>query len=129
MKVACFMLSLATSVAAGDSATAEASFFKRLPNADRIEGIVSATFDDDVCFRVRGTAANGEYLSEVTVYDGAGREVSRVMGPLRVESGRWGRIFCYGFRDEDAPGEWWYVASLNDKPIVSESLIVGGKRP
>jgi len=38
--------------------------------------------------------------------------------------------FCYSFRaDRDSPGTWWYVATLDDVPAISESLPVSYGKP
>ena len=111
-------------------APATGRFERELPGSDDTVVVTSATFDDDICFKVTGFASDGEHISEIVVYDGSGREVARVIYPVTAKRARWAGGFCYRFRaDRDVPGTWWYVASLDDLPAVSESIPISYGKP
>ena len=112
-------------VLAADALPARHKFSKRLLNSEVYVDIQSATFDDHFCFSVTGFASDGEHVSEISVFDAAGREVSRVVKTVFAKGARWGAGFCPStIRDEDVPGEWWFTVTLDDALVTSASIMV-----
>jgi hypothetical protein len=101
------------------------SFSKDVPGTDRRIPIGAATLADRVYFHFFVLAEDGEHALQVNVYDGDGREVYRSESTLLVEGGQGGRGVMYGFDTRrDAPGTWWYVAALDERVVLSNSLEV-----
>lgn len=106
--------------------TATGSFYLEIRGSGRQVSISKkATFDDVVYFRVRVDADDGDHSLLISIYDGSGRQVYNAESTLTVSDGRTVNSTHYGFKDgRDAPGSWWYVASVDGKIVASESLVV-----
>lgn len=105
-------------------------FDKRLPNSETWEKVTEATFDDKFCIRLKGFASDGEHTVEIVVYDATGRETARVIAPVQARGATWATGFCpQSIKDVDAPGEWWFVVTLDDQPVVSASIPVKYGKP
>jgi hypothetical protein len=108
-----------------ENPTSSGIFFKQVPGTDRQIPIDDATLADKVYFHILIGAEDGEHSLQVNVYDGSGREVFRAESVLLAEGGRGGVSVSYSFNARrDAPGTWWYVAALDEKVVVSNSLEV-----
>jgi hypothetical protein len=108
----------------------ESVFTKRLPNSEERVKISEATFDDEFCIHVTGFASDGEHVVEIAVYDASGRETARIISPVEAKGAKWGQGFCpRAIKDIDAPGEWWFVVTLDDAPVVSASMLVKYGKP
>jgi hypothetical protein len=126
----CLNLLLLAGVAPANPMPVEAKFYKRLPNSERREIVKEANFDDDLCFSLKGFASDGEHVVEVTIFDASGREVARMIAPVLAEGATWRNVVCYGFKsNRDVPGQWWYVANLDDLPVASESINIAFGKP
>jgi hypothetical protein len=135
MKVAralCLVSLVSGGISLANPLPAEYCFTTRLLNSEKWEKITEATFDDHFCFHVKGFASDGEHTVEIAVYDASGREKVRVIAPVLAKGATWQRGFCPStIPDVDAPGEWWFVVTLDDSPVISASLQVayGNPRP
>lgn len=126
--IVALLASLPTALWAGDI-EGVASFSKQIPGTDRRISVTTATFADKIYFEYRISAEDGEMQIQVTIYDGAGREVYAGQSMVLVRAQRGGGAVLYGFRrDLDAPGVWWYVAAIDNKVIASSSLQVDAER-
>ena len=122
-RVIVLVVLVAAGSAPAQSPSASASFVKRSPGTETLIPVNSATLDDTVYLEMEGGAPDGDHSLEVTVYDANGREVFRGTRTVTAKGGRWGASASYGFNvARDPPGVWWYVAKLDDQPIVSESI-------
>jgi hypothetical protein len=111
--------------ALADALAAKAKFIKRIRNSEEWVDIKSASFDDKFCFDVTGFASDGEHVVEVAVFDAAGREVSRGIKTVIAKGASWSYSFCPGItKDVDTPGEWWFVATLDDALVASASMMI-----
>lgn len=109
---------------------ADASFFKRQPNSEEYVPIQEATFDDDICIRAKGFASDGEHSTEIAIYDASGREFGRFLKTVVAKGATWRTSVCLvPTPDVDAPGEWWFVITLDDVPVVSKSMQVKYGKP
>jgi len=110
---------------------AEYRFTKRLPNSEERVEIKAATFDDlQLCFNVVGFASDGDHAAEIAVYDASGREKARLFKTVLAKGVSWSISFCPAtVKDEDAPGEWWFVATLDDTPVISASIPIAYGKP
>lgn len=123
-------LSLVTGLALANPMPVEYWFSKRPPFTEDRVRITDATFDDEVCLHIKGFASDGEHLSEITVFDAAGRETARLIGPVLARGATWRRSFCPApIKDVDAPGEWWFVVTLDGMPVVSASILLAYGKP
>ena len=133
MKVAralCLLSLVLGSTAMANPLPAEHWFTKRLPNSEDRVRITEATFDDEFCFGVKGFASDGEHTLEIAVYDASGREKARLITPVQAKGATWQRNFCpSAISDVDVPGEWWFVATLDDTPVLSASIQVTYGKP
>lgn len=109
---------------------AEHSFTVRPPLSEERIKVTEATFDDELCFHVKGFASDGEHVYEIVVFDASGRETLRVTAPVLAKGAVWRGAICPSAKkDVDAPGEWWFVATIDDTPVISASISMGyGKR-
>ncbi len=123
---ASWLLLLSLSASAGALANpppAKAFFTKRPLNSEVREEVTSAIFSDELCFHASGFASDGEHLVEVAVFDAGGREVVRMVKNVTTRGATWGISFCPSpIPDVDMPGEWWFVATLDDANAVSASI-------
>ncbi len=105
---------------------ATAKFEKRIEGTDKTTPIVSARLDDRVCFRIRDVSTpDGDHALKFVIYDGGGREVHQSVHTITAKDGKWAYKLCADFNAErDLPGTWWYVAELDDEPLVSMELVV-----
>jgi len=110
---------------------AEYKFTRRLPNSEVREEIKSATYDDvEICINLKGFASDGEHIASVTVYDASGREVSQLNKLVQAKGATWRAGFCPNpIVDVDAPGEWWFVVTLDDTPVISASIPIAYGKP
>ena len=110
---------------------AEYKFTRRLPNSEVREEIKSATYDDlEVCISLKGFASDGEHIVSITVYDASGREVAQFTQPVQAKGATWRAGACPNpIADVDAPGEWWFVVTLDDTPVVSASIPIAYGKP
>lgn len=133
MKIArtlCLLSLLSGGAALANPLPAEFWFVKRPPNTEKRVKITEATFDDEFCFWVKGFASDGEHTAEITVYDASGREKARMISPVQAKGAVWRDSFCPGsIPDVDVPGEWWFVVTLDDIPVVSASIQVAYGKP
>jgi hypothetical protein len=133
MKVAraiCLLSLVFAGTAWANPLPAEHWFTKRLLNSEERERITAATFDDHFCFHVKGFASDGEHTAEIVVYDAGGRETARVISPVLAKGAVWRAGFCPDpIRDVDVPGEWWFVVTLDDSPVISASIQVAYGNP
>ena len=133
MKVSCALglLSLLLgNVTLANPLPAEHWFTKRLPNTEDRVKISEITFDDEFCFHVKGFASDGEHTVEIAVYDAGGREKARIIAPVRARGATWHQGFCPATNvDVDVPGEWWFVVTLDDAPVISTSIQVNYGKP
>jgi len=112
-------------VMSGIAPTGIGSFAKLIPGTDKQVAITSALLTDTVFYRISLIAGDGEHLLRVNVYDGSGREVFNAESSVIVKDRHAGRSLSYGFSaTRDAPGTWWYVAALDGKVVISNSLEV-----
>lgn len=120
------LLSLFLSMGVGALANpppANAFFTKRQLNSEIREEITTAIFSDELCFHANGFASDGEHVVEVAVYDASGREVVRMIKNIITKGATWGVSFCPSpIPDVDVPGEWWFVATLDEANAVSASI-------
>ena len=109
---------------------ATATFGKRIEGTDKTTPISTARLDDHVCIRIRDVSTpDGDHSLKLVIYDGGGREVHQSVRTITVKDGKWGFQLCPGFNTErDLPGTWWYVAELDDEPLVSKELTVAAKQ-
>jgi hypothetical protein len=133
MKVAralCLLWLIVAGTVLANPLPAEHCFTKRLLNSEARERITAATFDDDFCLHVKGIASDGEHTVEIAVYDASGRETARIISPVRAKGAVWHAGFCPdATRDVDVPGEWWFVVTLDDSPVISTSIQVAYGNP
>jgi hypothetical protein len=118
---------LSMSIAFADAPFATARFAKRDPKTWKDVPITSARIDDQhVCIILRDVSTlDGDHSLSMVIYDGAGREAYRSLGTITAKDKKWAHTICYGFNsDHDVPGTWWYVAELDDQPLVSKELVV-----
>jgi hypothetical protein len=121
----CLLLLVAAPVWAEGALPAKHKFTKRLLNSEEYVDIQSATFDDHFCISVTGFASDGEHVSEISVFDASGREVSRVVKTVFAKGAKWAAGFCPStIKDEDVPGEWWFTVTLDDALVASASIMV-----
>ena len=119
------MVTLLLAGAANNPPPAEAVFVKRLPNSEEYVPIQEATFDDNFCIRLKGFASDGEHVAEIAIYDASGREISRFIKTVIAKGATWRLSICpSALPDVDAPGEWWFVSTLDDVPVISVSMRV-----
>jgi hypothetical protein len=79
---------------------------------------------------VKGFASDGEHTVEIAVYDASGREKARVISPVQAKGAVWRDGFCPGSNvDVDVPGEWWFVVTLDDTPVISAAIQVSYGKP
>ena len=119
----------AASAANAPHATAIFVHFDRVANKE--VAIDSAYLgEEDVCFDVEDKfTPDGDHAYQITIYDGGGREVYQSRSTVTARGAWWGYRTCYRLNDErDLAGTWWYVAELDDEPLVSESLKVEAAR-
>jgi hypothetical protein len=102
------------------------AFEKRIEGTDKTTPITSARLNDQVCVRLRDVSTpDGDHSLKLVIYDGGAREVYQSVSTITAKDGKWGRTICYGFNEQrDFPGTWWYVAELDDEPLVSKELVV-----
>ena len=105
---------------------ATAKFEKKIEGTDKTTPIASARLDDHVCLLIRDVSTtDGDHSLKIVVYDGGGREVHQSVRTITVTDRKWNYMHCPGFNvKRDQPGTWWYVAELDDEPLVSKELIV-----
>ena len=92
---------------------------------------LEARLDQRVCISIQPVLVpDGEHSLQVTIYDGLGNEVHKVVTHKNVPNASLDTLFCHGFdEDNDAVGTWWYVVELDDKPLVSTSIEIRPKHP
>jgi len=102
------------------------AFEKRVEGTDKTTPITSASLNDHVCVRLRDVSTpDGDHSLRLVIYDGGAREVYQSVSTVTAKEEKWARTICYGFnRLRDMPGTWWYVAELDDEPLVSKELVV-----
>jgi hypothetical protein len=102
------------------------AFERRIEGSDETTPITSATLNDHVCVRLRDVSTpDGDHSLKLVIYDGGGREIYQGVATITAKQGKWGRMVCIGFNEQrDLPGTWWYVAELDDEPLVSKELVV-----
>ena len=105
---------------------ATARFEKKIEGTDKTMPITSARLDDHVCIRIRDVSTpDGDHSLKLVIYDGGAREVHQSIHAITVEDGKWSYKLCSDFDPKrDIPGTWWYVAELDDEPLVSKELVV-----
>jgi hypothetical protein len=105
---------------------ATARFEKRVVGSDKGTPITAARLDDYVCITIRDVSTdNGDHSLRLVIYDGAAREVHQSVRTITVTDGRWAHTLCHSYnKRRDSPGTWWYVAELDDEPLVSKELVV-----
>jgi hypothetical protein len=116
-----------TSLAIADSPFATAIFVKDDPKTNKAVPVSSVRIEDEnVCLVIRDVSTvDGDHALSLAIYDGAGREVYRSVRTITAKNKKWGRTICYDFNQErDAPGTWWYVAELDDQPLLTKELVV-----
>lgn len=115
-----------TAVAVADAPFATAAFEKEVPNSDERVPITSATFNDFVCFVVTDVSTpDGDHSYRLVIYDGAGNEVHQSVNRVTATDHKWRYATCVTYKkNRDKPGTWWYVAELDDQPLVSKELVV-----
>jgi hypothetical protein len=110
-----------------DAPFATARIELRDPKTDKAKVITSARFGDrDVCIVIKDVSTeDGDHALRLVIYDGGGREVYQAVSTVTARDRKWVSVTCYGFKSlRDAPGTWWYVAELDDQPLVSTELLV-----
>ena len=110
-----------------DAPFAVATFVKLDPKTRKEDPIPSARLDDrEVCLVIRDVStADGDHALRLVIYDGSGREVYQSVSTVTARDRKWKSATCYGFKvGRDAPGTWWYVAELDEQPLVSKELVV-----
>jgi hypothetical protein len=105
---------------------ATATFEKRIEGTDKTTPIASARLDDHVCIRIRDVSTpDGDHSLKLVIYDGGGREVHQSVHTITAKNEKWAYKLCSDFNaGRDLPGTWWYVAELDDVPLVSKELTV-----
>lgn len=113
-------------VTLADAPFATATFERKLENSDKRERITSATMDDWVCFAIKDVStSDGDHSYKLVVYDGGGSEVHQSVNRITAVNNHWSFVTCIAFeKNRDKPGTWWYVAELDDQPLISKELAV-----
>jgi len=125
-------IALLVADALADAPFATATFVKLDPKTTKASPIASARIDDQhVCLVLRDVSTvDGDHSLSLVIYDGAGREAYRSVSTITAKEKKWGRTICYGYNSEhDTAGTWWYVAELDDQPLVSKELVVARAQP
>jgi hypothetical protein len=125
----CAMNSL---TANADAPFAVATFVKLDPTTRKARPMPSAKLNDkDVCLNIKDVStADGDHALRLTIYDGGGREVYQAVSTVTAKDKKWQSTTCYGFKSgRDLSGTWWYVAELDDQPLVSKELVVNPASP
>jgi hypothetical protein len=109
-----------------DAPFATATFEREIEGSDKRVAISSATLDDRVCLVVKDVSTpNGDHSYRLVIYDGAGSEVYQGISRVTASGNKWSQVACFGYRKRrDVSGTWWYVAELDDQPLISEELKV-----
>jgi hypothetical protein len=122
--ILCALNSLAVNA---DAPFAVAKMVKLDPTNRKALPILSAKLDDkDVCLIIKDVStSDGDHALRLTIYDGSGREVYQAISTVTAKDKKWQSTTCYGFKvGRDVSGTWWYVAELDEQPLVSKDLVV-----
>ena len=113
-------------IALANAPFATATFEKKVENVAKRIPVTSATMKDWVCFVIKDVSTpDGDHSYKLVVYDGSGAEVHQSINRITAVGGKWSHSSCVGYdEDRDVPGTWWYVAELDDQPLVSKELKV-----
>ena len=66
---------------------------------------------------------DGAHTMQLTIYDGAGKELHKSITQVHASNQLLHRRQCYGTdEDHEAAGTWWYVVELDGEPLLSESI-------
>jgi hypothetical protein len=124
-----FLLAAFSTAVLAEIPQAQGGFSRQVRGTDRRVPIASAAISDQVYWNVYVKAADGDHHLQITIYDGAGREVCNIERATEAEAGEAREAASCGFDPaRDAPGTWWYVAALDDQIVLSNSLTVSGSR-
>jgi hypothetical protein len=79
-----------------------------------------------VCMSIRAMLVpDGEHTLQLTIYDGAGKEIHKAISHVNASNQVLRRLSCYGTdEDYEAAGTWWFIVELDGEPLVSESIEV-----
>ena len=94
------------------------------PWTHKMTPTLQARLDQRVCLSVHARLVpDGAHTVRLTIYDGLGNEVHKIISRWVVPGEIRGGLLCHGFDvDHDAPGTWWYVVELDDQPLISTSI-------
>jgi hypothetical protein len=114
-----------SAVVFADAPFATASFEREIEGSDERVPISSAALGDLVCLTVKDVStASGDHSFRLVIYDGRGNEVHQSVTRITARENRWVYVSCYYYQGRDMPGTWWYVAELDDQPLISKELKV-----
>lgn len=124
------MAFVSPAVVFADAPFATASFEREVAGLEKRVPISTATLDDMVCFVVNDMSTpSGDHTYHLVIYDGGGIEVHQSTNRITARDNKWGFVTCYGYQERrDKPGTWWYVAELDDQPLISKELTVAAGR-
>jgi hypothetical protein len=117
---------VSTAVVFADAPFATAMFEREIEGSDKRVPISSATLGDLVCLTVRDVSTpSGDHSYRLVIYDGRGNEVHQSITRITARENKWVYVSCYSLqKGRDMPGTWWYVAELDDQPLISKELKV-----
>jgi hypothetical protein len=126
--VTLMVIGISRALANAPFATAE--FGKIVPKTGKVISTSTARLDDYVCVYVEDSSTpDGDHDFRLTIYDGGGNQVFRSEATVTAKDKKWHRRVCYKFaQDHDRPGTWWYVAELDDEPLVSKDIVVSAAK-
>lgn len=104
--------------------TATATFYVEDPVTHKQSSAQEARLGQYVCISIRAKLVpDGEHSVQLTIYDGAGKEVHKATTYVKASNQSLARLMCYGIdEDHEAAGTWWYIIELDGEPLVSESI-------
>ena len=104
--------------------TATASFYIEDQETHKKSPAQQARLGQYVCVSIRAMLVpDGAHTMQLTIYDGAGKEIHKAISQVNASNQVLRRLMCYSTdEDHEAAGTWWYVAELDGEPLVSESI-------
>ena len=104
--------------------TATVAFYTEDRETHKKSPAEQARLGQYVCMSIRARLVpDGDHTMQLTIYDGAGKEIHKAISKVNASNQVLGRLMCYGTdADHEAAGTWWYVVELDGEPLVSESI-------